>query len=64
MYPLLRGDGCCFTVENPLLMFEAICESFHTNKIYNLLKIQGDLDLLSAKAVLEVTLTFILPHSF
>ena len=45
-------------------MFEAIRESFHTNKIYNLLKIQGDLDLLSAKAVLKVTLTFILPHSF
>lgn len=46
-------------------MFAAICERFHSNNIYNLLlKIHGDLDLLSAEAVLEVTLTFILPHSF
>lgn len=41
-------------------MFVTICESFHSNNIYNFfLKIQGDLDLLSAKVVLEVTLTYI-----
>lgn len=46
-------------------MFAAICESFHCNNIHNLsLKIQGDLDLPTAKVVLEVTLTFILLHSF
>lgn len=46
-------------------MFAAICESFHSNNIYNLfLKIQGDLDFLSAKVVLEVTLTYTAPQSF
>lgn len=47
------------------LMFAAIYKSLHSNKVYNfLLKIQGDLDVLSAKEVSEVALTFIFSHSF
>ena len=46
-------------------MFAAIYNSLHSNKVYNfLLKIQGDLDVLSAKEVSEVALTFIFSHSF